>query len=185
MARNQSRRGFAAMEPEQRRRIARRGGQASHGGRRSDYDYFDEDERDWEEEGLQTRGYRDTDYDEYEDEDEGYYADYDEDEDEGYSQSRRGGRGSGRRGFAGMDPERQRRIASMGGRAGHGGRSRDEYEDLDYERGNGGGSSRRSARGGRGTSRRGFAAMDPEKQRRIASMGGRASHGGGRRSANR
>ncbi len=33
----------------------------------------------------------------------------------------------------------------------------------------------------RGTSKRGFASMDPEKQREIASKGGRASHGGGRR----
>lgn len=33
-------------------------------------------------------------------------------------------------------------------------------------------------------SRRGFAAMDPEQQRRIAAKGGRASHGGGRPSKN-
>lgn len=32
-----------------------------------------------------------------------------------------------------------------------------------------------------GGSKRGFAAMDPEKQREIAAKGGRASHGGGRR----
>lgn len=32
-----------------------------------------------------------------------------------------------------------------------------------------------------GTSKRGFAAMSPEKQREIAAKGGRASHGGGRR----
>jgi general stress protein YciG len=31
-----------------------------------------------------------------------------------------------------------------------------------------------------GKSKRGFAAMDPELQRRIASKGGKASHGGGR-----
>jgi len=31
-----------------------------------------------------------------------------------------------------------------------------------------------------GTSKRGFAAMSPEKQREIASKGGKASHGGGR-----
>ena len=34
-----------------------------------------------------------------------------------------------------------------------------------------------------GRSKRGFAAMDPAKQREIASKGGRASHGGGRRRA--
>lgn len=32
-----------------------------------------------------------------------------------------------------------------------------------------------------GKSKRGFAAMDKEKQREIARKGGRASHGGGRR----
>lgn len=31
--------------------------------------------------------------------------------------------------------------------------------------------------------KRGFAAMDPAKQREIASKGGKASHGGGRRSS--
>jgi general stress protein YciG len=31
-----------------------------------------------------------------------------------------------------------------------------------------------------GGSKRGFAAMDPAKQREIASKGGKASHGGGR-----
>ncbi|MEX0650167.1 MAG: KGG domain-containing protein [Candidatus Andersenbacteria bacterium] len=31
------------------------------------------------------------------------------------------------------------------------------------------------------TSDRGFASMDPEKQRKIAAKGGKASHGGGRR----
>jgi general stress protein YciG len=32
----------------------------------------------------------------------------------------------------------------------------------------------------KGKSKRGFASMDPEKQRAIAAKGGRASHGGGR-----
>ena len=77
-----------------------------------------------------------------------------------------------RRGFASMDPEEQRRIASMGGRASHGGQGRDWNYDDDRERR----SFRVPDEGGR--SRRGFAAMDPEEQRRIASMGGRASHGG-------
>jgi len=34
-----------------------------------------------------------------------------------------------------------------------------------------------------GGSKRGFAAMDPAKQREIASKGGKASHGGGRKPA--
>jgi len=32
-------------------------------------------------------------------------------------------------------------------------------------------------------SKRGFAAMDPAKQREIASKGGKASHGGGRKAS--
>ena len=36
-----------------------------------------------------------------------------------------------------------------------------------------------------GGSKRGFAAMDPAKQREIASKGGKASHGGGRKSTKR
>ena len=35
-----------------------------------------------------------------------------------------------------------------------------------------------------GKSKRGFAAMDPKKQREIARKGGRASHDGGRRRTN-
>ena len=35
-----------------------------------------------------------------------------------------------------------------------------------------------------GGAKRGFAAMDPAKQREIASKGGRASHGGGRKPLN-
>ena len=34
-----------------------------------------------------------------------------------------------------------------------------------------------------GRSKRGFAAMDPAKQREIASKGGKASHGGGRKAS--
>lgn len=37
------------------------------------------------------------------------------------------------------------------------------------------------ARKSSNTSNRGFASMDPAKQRRIASKGGKASHGGGRK----
>jgi len=57
-------------------------------------------------------------------------------------------RTSGARGFAAMDDERQKRIASQGGLA--------------------------SARGKK-TSNRGFASMDKDKQRQISSLGGKAS----------
>jgi uncharacterized protein len=36
-----------------------------------------------------------------------------------------------------------------------------------------------------GAAKRGFAAMDPAKQREIASKGGKASHGGGRKPSGR
>jgi len=52
----------------------------------------------------------------------------------------------------------------------HGGRGREFVDDGDLSRGS------RST----GRSRRGFAAMDPEEQREIARMGGRASHEHGR-----
>jgi general stress protein YciG len=78
------------------------------------------------------------------------------------------------RGFAAMDREEQRRIASMGGRASHGGRGRDYEDDQDYEEEDLGNREDRDY----GSSRRGFAAMDPQEQRRIAAEGGRASHGG-------
>src|SRR5947207_2400109 len=42
-------------------------------------------------------------------------------------------RRSDKRGFASMDLERRRRIASEGGRSSHGGRNRD-YEEDDYDR---------------------------------------------------
>jgi len=57
--------------------------------------------------------------------------------------------GTSKRGFAAMDPEKQREIASKGGRSSH---------------------------------VKGFATMDPEKQREIARKGGLSSHGGGRKS---
>jgi general stress protein YciG len=41
----------------------------------------------------------------------------------------------------------------------------------------------KSKSGGSRGSKRGFAAMDPKKQREIASKGGKASHGGGRGSS--
>ena len=56
-----------------------------------------------------------------------------------------------KRGFAAMDPEKQRQIASKGGRSSH---------------------------------MKGFATMDPEKQREIARKGGQSSRGGGRKSQN-
>ncbi len=58
------------------------------------------------------------------------------------------------RGFASMDPAKQKLIASAGGKA--------------------------AAKGN--TANRGFASMNKEKQRLIASKGGQASHGRNRKS---
>lgn len=185
-----SQRGFAAMDPEERREIARRGGQASHSGSR-DWDR-DEDERGGSRQRRPPR----------------YEARY-EDENEDYGEQR-GGRS--RRGFAAMDPEEQREIASRGGRASHGGRGRnnegryhdedqddeerysrsgryqdeDRYEDEDEDESNYRSNRRnyddedeRSYGRSRGQGGgRGFASMDPEERREIARRGGQASHGG-------
>src|SRR5947208_3509410 len=87
-------------------------------------------------------------------------------------------RNSERRGFAAMDPEERRRIARRGGEASHGGRGSEGGRGWSSE-GRGGYSERGGGSSGRssGNSRRGFAAMDPEEQRRIARKGGEASHG--------
>jgi general stress protein YciG len=161
-----SRRGFAAMDPEEQREIARMGGRASHGGRGREED---DDRR------FRSRS---------DDEDDRRFRSREDDDDRRFRS--RGGNGEdddrssrSRRGFAAMDPEEQREIARMGGRASHGGRSRDIDDDDDDRR-----SSRYRGRdddersGSR--SRRGFAAMDPQERREIARMGGRASHEYGR-----
>ena len=53
-----------------------------------------------------------------------------------------------------------------------------DRESRSMSSGNERGENSRSSedRGGRTTSRRGFAAMDPEKQRQIARQGGKAAH---------
>ena len=79
--------------------------------------------------------------------------------------------GNRRRGFAAMDEEQQREIASKGGRASHGGRGREDEDEGDEDEGDEGRSD--SSWGG---SRRGFAAMDPEERREIARKGGEQSH---------
>lgn len=68
------------------------------------------------------------------------------------------------RGFAGMDPERQREIASEGGKSSRSGQG-NQGSSQGGQRGQG--------------SERGFASMDPERQREIASEGGRAAHQSG------
>ena len=73
----------------------------------------------------------------------------------------------GKQGFASMDEEKQREIASKGGRTSHKGEAPDTDDDLEDE-----------DNGQEGKGKQGFASMDKEKVREIASKGGKASHRG-------
>lgn len=77
------------------------------------------------------------------------------------------------RGFASMEPEKQREIARKGGQASHGGHG-SEHGEEHTARQKGQASHEEEHRGGKG-----FASMDPEKQREIARKGGQSSHSGG------
>jgi len=197
------RQGFASMDPGRQRAIAAKGGRHSHdnddyndNGRRyrnrqDDYDYEDDYDDNRGGHGRQgfasmdpgrqraiaakggrhshdnddDRRYDDEDdydyYDEYDDRD--YDDDYEEDENEG-EDNRRSGRGyrqsGGPRGHQSRNPDGTFASTSRSGR----------------RRGSGG-----------DTSKRGFASMNKSEVRRIAAMGGRASHGGhsGSRSSRR
>jgi hypothetical protein len=84
--------------------------------------------------------------------------------------------GNSKRGFASMDEQKQREAASEGGRASRGGGRGNSQS------GNGGGSQGGNSGGNNqsgGSSNRGFASMDPQRQREIASGGGRAAHASG------
>jgi general stress protein YciG len=76
-----------------------------------------------------------------------------------------------KRGFGSMDPERQRKIASMGGKTAH---KRGTAHQWTSEE------AREAGRKGGKASRAGFRKMDPEKQKAIASMGGKKAHKLGR-----
>lgn len=77
------------------------------------------------------------------------------------------------RGFAAMDPEKQRQIARKGGKAPHRIRG---FQALDDEQ-----VREIASKGGSAPhEQRGFQAMSSDQQRTIASQGGHASHGGGR-----
>ena len=182
---NSSRRGFAAVDPEERREIARMGGHASHGG--NGHNGKATSSRS----GYSGSGHSSREVDSYDDDNFDYHRRRDEDDYE--SDHSRGGsdEGRGRQGFASMDNEGRREVARMGGEASHRGRGNSyddfqdfdyesEYDDQDYENDGGaryhGGSSNRSSSNGHG--RKGFASMDQEERREIALMDGRASHDG-------
>lgn len=100
--RSGGRRGFAAMDPEQQRSIARRGGQASSRSQsRDDYGQF------------QGQGRYSGNYDRYDRENRGFS--YDPEEDYDYRDYRN--QSQSRRGYSSMDRDDRRRGSSRGGRS--------------------------------------------------------------------
>jgi len=80
------------------------------------------------------------------------------------NQGKREGSGTSQRGFASMDPERQRQIASEGGRAAHQRGTAHEFTPEEARRA--------GSKGGQVTS------QDREHMAAIGRKGGEASHGG-------
>ncbi|KAK0636443.1 putative conidiation-specific expression protein [Bombardia bombarda] len=74
--------------------------------------------------------------------------------------------------FANRPTEEVREIAAKGGRASHGGGSNAESDENESRS-----TGTANTNPGNFANRGGFASMDPEKQREIASMGGKASSG--------
>jgi len=142
-------RGFASMDPEDRREIARMGGRASHGNsgnypNRNSFRY--EDDR-----GRQDYAYSDYD-DRYEMSGRGYDegSGQDDDNDERY------------------DSRYQNDNRSYNGRESYSSRNNSSRYENEYDR-----------RDGNSRNRRGFAGMDPEERREISGRGGRAAHRAG------
>jgi uncharacterized protein len=86
------------------------------------------------------------------------------------------------RGFASMDEDKQREIASKGGKAAHEKGTAHEFSHEEaVEAGRKGGQARGGSdnndnddQSNQGGGRQGFASMDKEKQREIASKGGKS-----------
>ena len=78
------------------------------------------------------------------------------------------------------DREHMAEIGRKGGEASKGGGNQGGGNQGGGNQGGGGGGNQG---GGSGSSERGFAAMDPDKQREIARKGGEAFHGGGRQAS--
>lgn len=95
------------------------------------------------------------------------------------NQGNQGESSGGGRGFASMDEEKQREIASKGGKAAHEKGTAHEFTSEEArEAGRKGGQARAGGNSGGGSNDseggggRGFAGMDEEKQREIAKKGG-------------
>jgi len=143
------RRGFANMNPAERREISSRGGRASHGNQYEDY------ERPYRGDSEQHR--YEEDYD-YQDRRPGRRRDEPHQEEQQDPWRNATGEGNYAPSGRGYDPESSRR----------------RHEDSEY-------TDNESHRPHRPQqARRGFAQMNSEERREIASRGGRASHGYGR-----
>jgi len=191
--RSRNRRGFASMDPEEHREISRRGGYASHGGYDSQGSrYGDQEYDDYSESGSQgaehyryERPYSGSEYGR--ESGRGWHGDpegHSEASERGW-QSRRGNgnydddRYESHRGRSYDDDYRGSNSGYRGSSTGYGGSSSAYGDERNAWR------SRSPYNYGRGeyrsgSGRRGFAGMDPEEQREIASMGGRAAHRSGR-----
>lgn len=89
------------------------------------------------------------------------------------NQGNQGGtrRGTSKRGFASMDPARQREIASEGGKAAHEKGTAHEFTSEEARRA--------GTKGGQAAHRKGTAhEFDSEEAREAGRKGGQASHGG-------
>jgi len=137
--RNSSNRGFASMSDEEQRRIAQKGGQASHGGQSGAQSSSDRPRNDQGE--FTTSGGRGSNASHEARDDQGQFtssggrgsnASHEARDEQGQFTSTHSGSTSNR-GFASMDDDERRRIAQKGGQASHGGQS---------GRGNQGGSNR-------------------------------------------
>jgi uncharacterized protein len=81
-------------------------------------------------------------------------------------------RGTSGRGFASMDPQRQREIASQGGRAAHEKGTAHEFTSEEARQA--------GSKGGQAAHQKGTAhEFDSEEAREAGRKGGQASHGGG------
>ena len=91
------------------------------------------------------------------------------------SQDNQGGSnpgGSSNRGFASMDPDRQREIASEGGKAAHEKGTAHEFSSEEARQA--------GSKGGQAAHEKGTAhEFDSEEAREAGRKGGQASHGGG------
>ncbi|XVN40883.1 MAG: KGG domain-containing protein [Rickettsia endosymbiont of Argas persicus] len=85
---------------------------------------------------------------------------------------------SGKQGFASMDKEKVKEIASKGGHTAHKGENHDHDKSKSYNEKNDHNNKHTSEHDEEHHGKQGFASMPKEQVREIASKGGQASHRG-------